>query len=108
MAQLSRTAASFANSITGCSCHFILNTECHLYSGEECTIFALEANGKRIKVCIKQKFSLVTCVKVKRKIQLLQAIIREQIHRLPYLIGYDLESTPPLIAISWADDDKLE
>jgi hypothetical protein len=108
MAQLSRRAASFANSVTGCSCHFILNTECHPYSGGECTIFALEANGKRIGVRIEQKFSPATRVKVEREIQLLQAITRERIHHLPHLIGYDLESTPPLIATSWADGDKLE
>lgn len=108
MAQLSRRAASFANSVTGCSCHFILNTEYHPYSGGECTIFALEANGKRIGVRIEQKFSPATRVKVEREIQLLQAITRERIHRLPHLIGYDLESTPPLIATSWADGDKLE
>jgi hypothetical protein len=108
MAQLSRTAASFANSVTGCSCDFILNTESHPYSGGECTIFAFEANGRRIGVRIEQKFSPATRVKVESEIKHLQAITRERISHLPHLIGYDLESTPPLIATSWADGDKLE
>jgi hypothetical protein len=71
-------------------------------------IFAFEANGRRIGVRIEQKFSPATRVKVEREIQHLQAITRERIHHLPYLIGYDLESTPPLIATSWADGDELE
>jgi hypothetical protein len=108
MDQLSRRAASFANNVTGCSCDFILNTEYHPYSGGECTIFAFQANGRRIGVRIERNFSPTTRVKVKREIQHLQAITRERIHHLPHLIGYDLESTPPLIAMSWADGDKLE
>jgi hypothetical protein len=71
-------------------------------------IFAFEANGRRIGVRIERSFSPATRVKVEREIQYLQAITRERIHHLPYLIGYDLESTPPLIATSWADGDELE
>ena len=108
MTQLSTRAASFTSSITGYSCKFILNTEYHLYSGGECIIFAFEAKGRRIGVCIERSFSSATRIKVEREIQLLQAITTERIPRLPHLIGYDLESTPPLIAISWADSDKLE
>jgi hypothetical protein len=100
MTQLSRRIASFANSITGYSYNFILNTEHHLYSGREYTIFTLEANERRIKVRIEQKFSLVTYAKVKREIQLLQAIIKERIYHLPRLINYDLELMPSLITIS--------
>jgi hypothetical protein len=107
MADLSRRAVCFANSITGCSCNFILDTEFHPYSGGECTIFAFEAEGRRIGVRIEQRFSPLTRVKVDREVQLLQAITRERIPHLPYLIGYDLESIPPLIATSWADGDKL-
>jgi aminoglycoside phosphotransferase (APT) family kinase protein len=108
MAQLSTRAASFASSITGYSCEFILDTEHHPYSGGECIIFAFEAKGKRIGVRIERSFSSATRIKVEREIQLLQAITTERIPRLPHLIGYDLESTPPLIATSWADGDKLE
>lgn len=107
MSQLSRKAADFVNRITGCSCDFILNTELHPYSGGECNIFAFEANGRRIGVRIEKHFSPLLRFKVEREIQLLQAITRERIPHLPHLIGYDLESTPPLIATSWADGDIL-
>jgi hypothetical protein len=74
MTQLSRRAASFAISVTGCSCDLIHGNKHHPYSGGECTIFAFEANGRRIGVRMEQNFSLATRVKVEREIQHLQAI----------------------------------
>jgi hypothetical protein len=108
MAQLSSKAKSFAERITGCPCDFIFDTEKHPYSGGECTIFAFEANGRRIGVRIERNFSSATRVKVDSEIQHLQAITRERIPCLPCLIGYDLESTLPLIATSWANGNELK
>ncbi|KAI0430527.1 hypothetical protein F5Y09DRAFT_226845 [Xylaria sp. FL1042] len=108
MEQLAERALEFANRLTCCTCYFILDTQYCPYSGGECIVFAFEADGKRIGVRMEQNISAATHVKVEREIQLLEAIKREQIGHLPYLIGYDLDSVPPLIATGWADGRELQ
>lgn len=108
MDQFAKRALAFANNLSGHTCHFLFETGQRPFCGGECIIFALEATGRRIGVRIEQKFTQSTHVKVAREVQLLEAIRREQISHLPSLIGYDLDSTPPMIATGWADGHKLE
>ncbi|KAI0190542.1 hypothetical protein F4808DRAFT_444585 [Astrocystis sublimbata] len=108
MDQFADRALVFANNLSGHACHFLFDTRHRPYSGGECIVFVLDANGQRIGVRMEQTFSQATRVKVEREVQLLEAIRREQIDHLPSLIGYDLDSTPPMIATGWADGHKLE
>lgn len=95
MAELSRVAICFTESVTNCSCDFILDIEKCLCSGGVFTVFAFEAEGRRIGVQIERPFSSATQIKDEREIQHLEAITRERIPHLPHLIGYGLDLRPP-------------
>ncbi|KAI0103701.1 hypothetical protein GGR51DRAFT_524126 [Nemania sp. FL0031] len=109
MDHLAEQALQFVNRLTHCTCHFVLDTQCRPYSGGECTIFVFETDGgKRIGVRMEQNISAATHLKVETEVQFLEAVKREKIDHLPYLIGYDLDSVPPLIATGWADGRELQ
>jgi len=47
-------------------------------------------------------------LRLRRRYSICRPLQRERIHHLPELLGYDIASIPPMIAISWADGHRLE
>lgn len=102
-------ASAFAEAVSGRPCTFILDTGQRPFHGGECIIFALVADtGQRFAIRTEQRLSSTTRMKVESEVELLQAIRKQNIAHLPFLIGFDLDSGPPFIATTWANGRALQ
>ncbi|KAJ3498919.1 hypothetical protein NLG97_g736 [Lecanicillium saksenae] len=109
MTDVSLRVLSFAASITGGPCKFILNTDENPFRGGQCVVYGLEtSNGCRFAVRVEQNISEAIQAKLDWEVRMLKSIKDLKIPHLPCFVGYESAPSPPLVATSWADGCELE